>query len=57
MSNVSQDWIDDCMEFHGKVLYGEKAHWCPDWDHLPIDSSCEEIKYCTCFITTESTSE
>lgn len=46
---VSQDWIDDCMEFYGEVLTGEKGHWCPEWDDLPIDETCEEFKYCTCF--------
>jgi hypothetical protein len=46
---VSQDWIDDCMHFYGEVLYGKNAHWCADWDDLPIDESCDEMKYCTCF--------
>lgn len=45
---VSQDWIDDCTKFYGKVLTGADAHWCPDWDFLPIDSTCKEIECCTC---------
>lgn len=45
----SQDWIDDCNRYYGRVLNGLHAHWCPDWDFLPIDSTCEaEIACCTC---------
>lgn len=46
---MSQDWIDDCMEFYGEVLIGKYAHWCPEWDGLPIDETCEEFKVCQCF--------
>lgn len=45
---VSEDWVEDCMKFYGKVLTGKNAHWCPDWDHLPIDDTCHEMKYCSC---------
>ena len=44
----SQDWIDDCMKFWGKVLTGEKAHWCYEWDGLPIDETCKEFECCIC---------
>lgn len=51
-SLLSQDWIDDCMKYHGKVLTGQKGHWCYDWDDLPIDETCEEFKNCICKLKT-----
>lgn len=47
-AKLSQDWIDDCMRWYGKVLTGKKAHWCPDWDDLPIDADSSEFECCTC---------
>ena len=44
----SDDWKEDCIKFHEKVLTGPKSHWCPDWDYLPIDETCNEFDYCTC---------
>ena len=38
----SAAWIDDCQEFHGRVLTGRFAHWCAAWDDLPIDETCQE---------------
>jgi len=43
-----EKWEDDCMHWHGKVLQGEKAHWCPEWDGLPIDETCAEFESCIC---------
>lgn len=45
----SQDWIDDCMKFRGRVLTGNKAHWCYEWDGLPVDDTCVEFECCTCY--------
>lgn len=42
-------WREDCIEFYGEVLIGDKAHWCPEFDFLPIDETCEEFKFCECF--------
>jgi hypothetical protein len=42
-------WVKECMFFHGRVLEGEKSHYCPEWDFMPIDETCEmEIEICTC---------
>lgn len=46
---VSQDWIDDCMKTYGEVLTGTKAHWCPEWDFLPIDETSPEMEACSCY--------
>ena len=44
----SQHWIEDCMKWWGRVLDGKNAHWCPDWDDLPIDVTYDEFECCTC---------
>jgi hypothetical protein len=33
---------------YGEVLLGEYAHWCGDWDDLPIDETMGEFECCTC---------
>lgn len=42
-------WETDCMEYRGAVLTGRYAHWCAEWDDLPIDETCEEWP-CDCGI-------
>ena len=42
-----KDWEDDCLKWRGRVLSGEKAHWCYDWDFLPIDETTPEWP-CNC---------
>lgn len=41
-------WAKECFSWHERLLEGEKSHYCPDWDYLPIDETCEEIEACTC---------
>jgi hypothetical protein len=41
-------WREDCVRWWGRVLTGGYRHWCPDWDYLPIDETCEEFKCCIC---------
>jgi len=43
-----EDWKEDCMHWHGKVLVGKKSHWCYEWDELPIDETCDEFDACIC---------
>lgn len=43
------DWNEDCMRWRGRVLTGEKAHWCWDWDGLPVDETTPEWPTCTCW--------
>jgi hypothetical protein len=50
-----EDWKQDCLHWQGRVLTGEKAHWCMDWDCLPIDETCPEIDCCNCFPHPERT--
>jgi hypothetical protein len=44
----SADWIEDCQRWRGEVLTGVAAHWCWDWDDLPVDETTDEITSCTC---------
>lgn len=44
-----QEWIDDCIKWRGKILYGQFWHWCDDWDGLPVDETCDEFSCCICF--------
>lgn len=39
----SDEWVQDCATWHGRVLTGRLAHWCSDWDGLPMDETCQEI--------------
>lgn len=43
------EWELDCMYWMGQVLTGDYAHWCPDWDDLPIDETCLEFSCCCCY--------
>ena len=40
-------WKADCLKWHGRILIGKDAHYCYDWDGLPIDETCEEFRCCT----------
>ncbi len=48
VSAPSKEWIEDCLKWRGVVLTGEHAHWCFDWDGLPVDETCDEWP-CDCF--------
>ena len=48
-ARLLKQWAEDCRYWRGKVLTGEKAHWCPEWDDLPVDETCREFKACNCF--------
>lgn len=39
---MSDDWQEDCLKWRGRILNGVYAHWCFDWDELPIDETCDE---------------
>ena len=50
---LTEEWADSCLEWHGVILVGKYAHWCLDWDELPIDESCAEFMHCNCFVNEE----
>lgn len=46
---VSQDWWkEECLRYRSKVLTGNHAHICDDWDGLPVDETVDEYSCCTC---------
>jgi hypothetical protein len=47
MDTSNPDWIKDCVHWRGRVLTGRHAHWCMDWDCLPIDETTPEWP-CAC---------
>jgi hypothetical protein len=46
---VREEWRTDCIHYWGRTLTGKKGHWCPEWDYLPIDDTCQEFEHCLCF--------
>ena len=46
---LSGVWVQDCMYWRGVVLTGKYAHWCWDWDDLPVDETTPEWYYCSCW--------
>lgn len=36
------EWEADCLEYRDRILTGVEAHWCAEWDDLPIDETCPE---------------
>ena len=51
------EFEQDCMHFHGKVLTGKYKHYCQDFDYLPIDETCSEYQYCLCEWESEKTDD
>ena len=48
MTDLSSDFIEDCIRWRGRVLNGDYAHWCPDWDFDPICDTMPEYEACRC---------
>ena len=46
-AKLAYKWVDDCMRVRGRVLTGVHAHWCREWDGLPVDETCSEFP-CGC---------
>ena len=42
MSEQSQEFMEDSLRWRGRILNGVYAHWCFEWDELPIDETCPE---------------
>jgi hypothetical protein len=43
-----REWVNDCIKWHGRVLVGKHCHYCPEFDFLPVDMTCDEYRFCTC---------
>lgn len=44
----SDEWVEDCIRYRAEILVGYCAHWCWDWDSLPVDETTPEIASCHC---------
>ena len=51
----ASDWAFDCLYWHGEILAGQYAHWCAEWDDLPVDETMGEFDVCHCFEALENT--
>jgi len=47
---TADDFQRDCINIYGYVLTGKLKHYCPYWDFMPIDETCEEIGGCKCYV-------
>lgn len=43
----------ECIKWRGKKLIGKYAHWCDEWDSLPVDETTSEFSCCVCNIQFE----
>lgn len=43
------EWVEWCLRERGRVLVGEHGHFCPDWDGLTMDETCDEWP-CPCSV-------
>jgi hypothetical protein len=41
-NGCSAAWVRASYHWRGKVLLGRHAHWCDNWDGLPVDETCPE---------------
>lgn len=46
------EFEEDCHHWRGRLLTGARAHWCPEWDDLPIDETCPEWP-CGCAVSSD----
>lgn len=50
-ADALSEWEEDCLKWRGVILRGQFAHWCFDYDGLPVDETCEEEWPCACDFT------
>lgn len=47
--SASLSWVQDAYSWRGHAMLGKYAHWCQEWDDLPVDETTEEWASCTCY--------
>lgn len=45
---LTGEWRRECRKRFGEVLTGRHCHYCPDWDHMPMDETLPEFELCGC---------
>lgn len=48
MSTGNGAWVQACVTARGHVLIGLHAHYCPEYEDLPVDETTPEWP-CSCF--------
>lgn len=46
--NQTTRWVDACDKSRGRTLAGIHAHYCIEYNDVPVDETCPEWP-CTCF--------
>ena len=52
-SSPLTEWEAECLHWWGRILIGKYAHWCYDFDGLPVDETTEEWAFCHCYTQKE----
>lgn len=47
-SPIHKEWVQECLRWRGVILRGFAAHYCHEWDGLPVDETTSEFECCTC---------
>lgn len=47
--DTHEDWPSECRRWYGRELTGRYAHYCEEWDYMPLDETCEEFLACRCY--------
>jgi hypothetical protein len=42
-------WKGEMQKWRGRSWRGPDAHWCYDWDELPVDAFTPEYDCCVCY--------
>lgn len=43
------EWKQEMLKWRGRSWVAPDAHWCADWDELPVDACTAEYVCCVCF--------
>lgn len=46
---IHPQWKHESLHWRGVILRGWLAHYCNDWDGLPVDETTSEFSCCTCY--------
>lgn len=48
MSKSETEWEKETKRYYGRVIGGPDAHWCHEYDGLPINAFSVEYQNCLC---------
>ena len=50
---MSSELEKEFLAYHNRKPFGNFAHFCPEFDFMPIDEKCTEIASCNCYSSYE----